>query len=121
MGQKAAEFLFVQRFIVGLLRGDSFHAKVLHNGIVERLISHFFADLNHARNLVRLAFAHQVGDGGGENEDLKRSDTALFVNALEQVLGDDTFEGLGQRCADLVLLLSGENVNDAVHGLNDLV
>ena len=75
------------------------------------------ADLDHAGNLVRLAFAHQVGDGGGEHQDFQRGHAAFLVDPLEEVLRDDAFERFGKRRADLVLLLGGEDVDDAVHRL----
>ena len=64
-----------------------------------------------------LAFAHQVRDGSGEDEDFQRSAAALLVNALEEILSHDTPERLRQRRANLVLLLGREHVDDAVHCL----
>ena len=75
------------------------------------------ADLDHAGDLVGLAFAHEVGDGRGEDQDFQRGHAALLVNPLEEVLGDDALERFGKGRANLVLLLGGEDVDDAVHGL----
>ena len=49
----------------------------------------FLADLNHAGNLVCLAFTHEVGHGGGEHENLQRRTTAFLVHAFEKILCDD--------------------------------
>ena len=117
MGQQGAEFLLVQRLVVGVFRRNAFHAHVLHDVVVQRLVAVFFADLDHAGNLVGLAFAHQVGDGGVEDQDFKRRDAAFLVRALEQGLRHDAFQGFGKRLADLVLLVGGKHVNDTVHGL----
>ena len=89
---------------------------MFHDRIVERLIADLFADLDHAGDLVRLSFAHQVGDGGGEDQDFERRNAALFVHPLEKVLRDDSFEGFGKCRTDFVLLFGGENVNHTVHG-----
>src|SRR5262245_20536142 len=89
VGEELPEFLFVERLVVRILRRVPLHAQMFHNGIIQRLIAQFLADLDHARDLVRLAFAHEVGDGRREHENLHRSDAALLINAFEQMLGDD--------------------------------
>ena len=45
---------------------------MFHDRIVKRRVAHFLADLNHAGNLMCLAFAHQIRNGGGEDKDLQR-------------------------------------------------
>ncbi len=90
---------------------------MLHNRIVQRLITDLLADLDHAGNLVRLAFAHEVGDGRSEDEDFQRRDTPFLVDPLEQVLGNNPFEGFGKGRANLVLLLGRKDVDDTIHGL----
>ena len=90
---------------------------MFHDVIIHLHVAKFFADLNHALNLVRLAFAHEVGDGGVEDQNFKCGHAAFFVTALEQRLRHDALQRLGQRLADFVLLVSGENVNDTIHRL----
>ena len=63
------------------------------------------------------AFADEVRNRAVHHEDFQSGHSARFVDAPEQVLGDDPFEGFGKRGADLVLLMGGENVDDAVDGL----
>ena len=89
---------------------------MFHNRIVQRLIAEFLAHLNHARNLVRLAFADQVCDCGGENEDFKRGHSAFLVNPLEEALRHNSLERFGKCCADFVLLFGRKHVDHAVHG-----
>src|SRR5262249_51171952 len=67
-GEEGPEFFLVEAFIVGLFWRNPFHAQVLHDRIIERLIAELLADLDHARNLVRFPFAHEVGNGRGEDE-----------------------------------------------------
>ena len=108
MGEQGAEFFPVQRLVVSVFGRNPFHAHVLHDVIVERLIADFLADLDHARNLVGFAFADEVGDGGVENQNFKRRDAALSCPALEQGLRHNAFERLGKRLADFVLLVRRE-------------
>src|ERR1051325_3897225 len=118
MRQKRTEFLLVHGFVVCLFGRDAFHADVFHDGVIQRLIAEFLADLDHAWNLVSLAFAHQVGDGRSEDEDFQGGDAAFFVYALEKILRDDPFEGLGKGGPDFILLLGRKDVNDTVHGFS---
>src|SRR5258708_8471656 len=57
---------------------------MFHDGIVERLVAQFLAHLDHAGNLVSFAFAHEVGDGGGEYQNFKRGDPPPFLHAFER-------------------------------------
>ena len=92
MRQKRTEFFPVERFVVGVLRRDAFHPQMFHDMVVQGLVARFLADLDHARNLVRLALAHEVGDGGVENQNFKRGDAAFLVYAFELRLRHDAFE-----------------------------
>ena len=74
----------------------------------------FLADLNHAGDLVRLAFANEVRDRRVDHQNFQRGNAARFVDPLEKVLRDDAFERFGERGANLVLLVGRENVDDAV-------
>ena len=96
---------------------DALHAEMFHDRVVQRLVARFLADLDHAGNLVRLGFAHKVCDGSVEYEDFQRGHAPLLINAFEQVLRHDAFERFGKCRADLVLLVSGEYVDDTIHRL----
>ena len=94
--------------------------EVLHDGVVQRLIAFFLADLNHARDLVRFSLAHEIGDGGVDDQDLKGRDASRFVDAFEKILRDDALERLGQGSADLVLLGGREDVDDTIDRLGGI-
>ena len=89
-------------------------SQMIHDRVVERLVALLLADLDHAGDLVRLAFANEVRDRHVDHQNFKRGDAAGLVDPLEKVLRDDAFERFGQRGADLVLLVGRENVDDAV-------
>ncbi len=76
----------------------------------------FLPDLDHARDLVRLAFADEVGDRHVDDQNFQRGDAACFVDALEEVLRDHALERFGKGGADLVLLIGGKHVDDTVDG-----
>ena len=89
-------------------------AKMIDDGVVERLIALLFPDLNHARNLVRFGLAHEVGNCHVDNQDFQGRDPARFVDSLEKILRDYSFERFRQRSANLVLLICREDVNDTI-------
>ena len=82
-------FLLVVGFFVSLFRGNPQVAQVVHDGVVERLVTLLLADLDHTGNLVRLALADEVGDGAVEHENLQRRHAAGLVDAAEKILRDD--------------------------------
>ena len=108
---------FCRGFVVSFLGRNSFHPQMLHDRVIQRLVAVLLADLNHAGNLVGLAFAHEVRDGRGEHENFQRGHAAFFIDALEKILRDDAFERFRKRRADFVLLFGRENVDDTIDGL----
>ncbi len=116
MGEKSAELPLFQTFFVGLFGRNPFHPQMFHDRIVERLITRFFADLNHAGNLVGLGFTHEVRDGGIENEDFQRGDAAFFINALEQILREIEIRCEPRQIPDSIDVdVSNLAVHDVVH------
>ena len=89
---------------------------MVHNRVVQWLISKFLPYLDHTRDLVCFAFTYQVGDSGGKHEDLERGDPALLVDPLEEILCDNALQRLGQSGPHLVLLFRRKDVDHAVHG-----
>jgi len=77
--QEGAELLLVDCLVVSFLGRNSFHSQVFHDRVIQRLVPHFLADLNHARDLMRLAFAHQVRDCRREHENFQRRHSPLFI------------------------------------------
>src|SRR5438477_530479 len=90
---------------------------MIHNRVIEGLVAQFFADLDHAGQLMRFAFAHEICDGGGEHEHFQRGDTSFLIDAFEKVLRHDASKRFGQGCANLVLLFGRENVDDTIDRL----
>ena len=81
-----------------MIRSTAFEAlevcsvpKVLHDCVVERLVALLFSDLNHAGDLVSLAFADEVRDSHVDHENLERRDPARFIDSFEKVLRNDAF------------------------------
>ena len=99
--EEDAEFLFVLRLVVGLLGSDASGAKMLHDRVVERLVSLALADLHHARNLVRLAFANEVRDRRIDHQNFECGDAAGLVDPLEKILRDDALKRFREAGADL--------------------
>ena len=87
---------------------------MLHDRVVQRLVALLLADLDHAGDLVGLAFADEVRDRHVDDENFQRGDAARLVDAFEKVLRDDAFERFGKRGANLVLLVGRENVDDTI-------
>src|SRR5215467_16356581 len=116
MRQEGPEFLFVDGLVVGFLRRDALHSQMIHDGVIERLVADSLADLDHAGDLVSLAFADKVRDGGSEDQDLESSHTSFFIDALKKILGYYTFECFREGRADFVLLFGREYVDHTIHG-----
>ena len=92
VGEKWAEFAFIERLIICFFGGNAFHTQMLHDCVIQRLVAELLADLNHAGNLVGFGFAHEVGNSRGKDQNLKRCDAAFLINSLEKVLCDDAAE-----------------------------
>src|SRR5436190_19761219 len=88
---------------------------MIHDGIIEWLISLLLAHLDHAGDLMRLAFADQVGYSDVDHENFQGSDATRLVDPSKEILGDYAFERFSQRGANLTLLGGGEDINDAAH------
>ena len=76
----------------------------------------FLADLDHAGDLVRFSFAHEVRDRRVDHQNFERGNAARLVDSLEKVLRDHALERFRQRRANLVLLIGRENVDDTIDG-----
>src|SRR4029077_8304580 len=73
------------------------------------------AGLDAGVDAVRLVFANEVHDGGRDDHHFVGGDHALGLFG-KQGLGQHADEGGRQLSADLVLLLLGKHVDDAVNG-----
>ncbi len=72
--------------------------------------------LHHRIDLMNLVLTDQIADRGIRHQDFHRHDSAFPARALEQRLAEDPLEHEGKLCADLGLLVGGEDIDDAVDG-----
>ena len=84
--------------------------------VVEELHAELLAGLDGRVDAERLVLADQVGDGGGDHQELITGDAAGLVHAGAQHLADDRQERRGELHAHLLLLVGREGVNDSVDG-----
>jgi hypothetical protein len=57
--------LFMYRTLIGVLRGDELRVEQAPQGVVQALHAEEGTAFEHAGNLVRFAFADEIGDSGG--------------------------------------------------------
>ena len=84
--------------------------------IVEKLHPDALLGLHHRGNLEGLPLADVVLDGRVPDHDLEGGDPSLAVCSGQKDLGDHGLQRHGKLGADLLLLLAGKLVNDAVNG-----
>ena len=72
--------------------------------------------MNDAGEHEGFAVADEVTDGGGVGEDFEGEDASFAIGSRDELLGDDASEGFADHDADLVSLIGGEDVEDAVEG-----
>src|SRR4051794_11323281 len=105
---QATELLGRARPGLGQLAGDLLSADEVGQRGVHRLHAGGAAGLERGVELVRLALADQVADGGSRHEHLAGADAALAVSGRQELLRDDALQGDRELRADLVLLLGRE-------------
>ena len=79
------------------------------------------AAFDHGVNLRGLRGSDEVAERRRGDEHLVGGDATLARGGAQQLLGDDARQRAGEHGADARLLLGGEHVNDAVHGLRGAV
>src|SRR5512139_262934 len=116
--QLDGEVVRVRRGRHGGLEGDDAVPDQRDEVLVEGLhavVGAFLDQLLDRRRLVRVSDG--VGHAAGVDADLHRHAAALTVGARHEPLADDAAEGTGEREPDLLLLVRGEEVDDAGDGL----
>src|SRR5258708_24869094 len=63
---------------------------------------------------MRFSFAHEIRDGGVDDQNFERSDAARFVDALKKILCNYPLERFGERGANLILLRGRKDIDDTV-------
>src|SRR4051794_21602792 len=114
---QAAQLLRRRRALLGHALGDLARAHELRERRIHRLHADVRAGLHRGRDLMRLALADQVADGRRRHEDLGGHDARRAVGGRDELLGHDTLERDRELHADLVLLVGGEDIDDAVDRL----
>src|SRR4029453_5836195 len=112
--EQRPELGLVDALVVRLVGTDPALLENAHDRVIERHHAELLTGLDGRRDLHGLAFADQVANGGGADQDLQRGAAALLVHALEEVLGHDDLEAGGQTVAHLGLLLRREHLDDTV-------
>ncbi len=105
----------------GLFAVDPPFVDVIHNGVVQKLQPPYFLPVCIMDGIWKVFAFRGSGCAPPWRSNFQRGAAALDVDSLEQHLGDDRPEAVGQRGADLRLFAGGEHLNDAVHGLGALV
>ena len=106
--------LFMYRTLIGFLGGDELRVEQGPQGIVQALHAEEGTAFEHAGDLVRFAFADEVGDSGVINQYLAGYDLPTAVSAAYELLRNDAAQGGGQHRANARLLASREDIDDAV-------
>ena len=102
----------------GLISGDEAPEIGVGDTVVHRLHAEFSAGFDDVGDFVDAVFADAVSDSRGAEEDFGAGDHAGLVNSAEQRLRDDGLEGIGEHCANLVLLARGIDIDDTLDGLS---
>src|SRR5215472_5572156 len=108
--------ILVLRLVARLFLADLAPGDELGQALIERLHALRAAGLDGRVHLRDLALADQVTDRRRADHDLVRGDAPAAV-LLQQRLRDDGAQRFRQHRAHHVLLLAGEDVDDAVDGL----
>ena len=87
---------------------------MVHDRIVQGLISFFLAHLDHTGNLMGLTFTNEIRNRYIDDQNFKGGNPSRDVDPLEEILRDYSFERFGKCGPDLVLLIGRENVDDSV-------
>jgi hypothetical protein len=78
--------LFMYRTLIGFLRGDELCVEQAPQGVIQALHAEEGTAFEHAGNLVRFAFADEVGDSGVINQYFAGYDLPTAVSAAYELL-----------------------------------
>jgi hypothetical protein len=76
--------------------------------------------LQHGHDLLGFLRADDLAHGGCCQQHFRRQHASRIAHHGQQLLAHDGLDALRQLHAYLFLLVRGENVNDAVHGLRSV-
>src|SRR5215510_4595234 len=104
--------LFMYRALIGFLRGDESRVEQGPQGVVQALHAEEGTAFEHAGDLVRFAFADEVGDSGIINQYLAGHDLPTAVSTAYELLRNDAAQGCRQHGANAWLLAGREDIDD---------
>jgi len=81
--------LFMYRPLIGFLRGNELRVEQASQGVVQALHAEEGTAFEHAGDLVRLAFADEVGDSGVINQYFAGYNLPTAVSAAYELLRND--------------------------------
>ena len=113
----AVEALGIDREVHRDVAGDGALGDEAAEVLVERVHAELRARLHRRVDLRDLTLADHVGDRRGVDEHLGGDRAAVRLRERQQRLADDALQRVAQLGADLVLLVGGEHVDDAVDAL----
>ncbi len=119
--EEGTEFVGVVAVGEGCLLGDAAGADEGGEGLVHGAHTVGVAGGDLGADLMVLAGADEVADGGGGDHDLEGGVAGGLVDGGDELLGDDGEEGEGELLADLVLVAGGKAVEETDHGLGGVV
>lgn len=99
---------------VGFFSSDESLVEQFHEGIVHEAHSRFSAGLDDAGKHVGFSFADQISDCGVVGEDFQGEHASCAIGSGDELLGNDPAQRFGDHDADLVTLVCGEDVEDAI-------
>jgi hypothetical protein len=105
---------FIDRFTIGLLRRNLLTAEEFEDSLIHGLHALATPRLNQRGNLIRFAFPNHRGHGCCPDQNLDGKHPPLALRPYQQLLGNDPFERVCQHDTDLTLLVSREDINEAV-------
>src|SRR5512134_2872544 len=95
--------------LIGFLRGDELRVEQAPQSVVQALHAEEGTAFEHAGDLVRFAFADEVGNSRVIYQYLAGHHLPMAVRTAYELLRDDTAQGRGQHRANARLLAGGED------------
>ncbi len=115
-----AEAAWVAAVLGGVVLGD---VAVLYEGfeaVIDGMATFTTGDFHEPYELFDFSFAEAGLNAGVDAEGLGGEDPALDIRAGEKPLADHRFEDIGELGRDLLLLIRGEEIHDALDGFGGI-
>src|SRR6266852_1344149 len=110
-------FPLVETVLQGVIDGDEALVHETLEGILHGQHAGGGPRLENGLDLEGLALANQIANGRGGHQQLHGEHDALAVSPVNELLGEDGVEHVGQLDPGLLLLVRGEDVDDAIDAL----